>query len=184
MMRIWEKAGKPPLEMRRYMATQSPAKLSEATASKEGEEQEEEEEEGPSTSSKAAADTMRARMRSMEARLASLEGLLERQRMEWQAAVADLRGELESKRQLMQQKEEEELKKKEEAKEEEDLWRRKVRGTMTRFGKQLREMTEGGGKSPSEPAAWKTEGKKSKGEWGGETKDKEDVLQEALAHVG
>ncbi|XP_077169212.1 uncharacterized protein LOC143825076 [Paroedura picta] len=154
-------------------ATQSPAKIAEAKGSIEGEE-EEEEEEGPSTSAQAAADTMKARMRSMEARLASLEGLLEKQRRDWQAEVADLRGELERQR---QQKEEEELKKKE----EEDLFRRKVRGTMTRFGKKLREMAEGRGKKSSVAAARKNEGKKCKGKRGGGTKDQDDDAGEGTS---
>ncbi|XP_077157687.1 uncharacterized protein LOC143819680 [Paroedura picta] len=106
-------------------------------------EREGEEEEGPSTSSQAAAETIEARMQSVEARLASLEGLVEQQRRDWQAEVAEVRGELERQR---QQREEEEVKKKE----EEDLFKRKVRGTVTRLSKRLREMAEGGGKGAGE----------------------------------
>ncbi|XP_077207280.1 uncharacterized protein LOC143844167 [Paroedura picta] len=101
-------------------ATQSPSKMAKAPEREEGEE------EGPSTSGQAAAETMEARMRAMEARVTALE-----------AEVADLKGELEQQR---QQREAEELKKKE----DEDLFRRKVRGTVGRLCRRVREM-EGAG---------------------------------------
>ncbi|XP_077203950.1 uncharacterized protein LOC143842604 isoform X1 [Paroedura picta] len=105
-------------------ATQSPSKMAKAPEREEGEE------EGPSTSGQAAAETMEARMRAMEARVTALE-----------AEVADLKGELEQQR---QQREAEELKKKE----DEDLFRRKVRGTMGRLCRRVREM-EGAGEGSS-----------------------------------
>ncbi|XP_077203951.1 uncharacterized protein LOC143842604 isoform X2 [Paroedura picta] len=104
-------------------ATQSPSKMAKAPEREEGEE------EGPSTSGQ-AAETMEARMRAMEARVTALE-----------AEVADLKGELEQQR---QQREAEELKKKE----DEDLFRRKVRGTMGRLCRRVREM-EGAGEGSS-----------------------------------
>ncbi|XP_077180306.1 uncharacterized protein LOC143830971 [Paroedura picta] len=106
----------------RKTATQSPSKLAKLPEREEGEE------EGPSTSGQAAAETMEARMRAMEARVTSLE-----------AEVADLKGEMERQR---QQREAEELKKKE------DLFRRKVRGTMGRLCRRVREM-EGAGEGSS-----------------------------------
>ncbi|XP_077186129.1 uncharacterized protein LOC143833785 [Paroedura picta] len=120
-------------------ATQSPSKLAVAKLP----EREEGEEEGPSTSGQAAAETMEARMRAMEARVTSLEGLVEQQRRDWQAEVADLKGEMERQR---QQREAEELKKKE----DEDLFRRKVRGTMGRLCRRVREMAEAGGEGAGE----------------------------------
>ncbi|XP_077175126.1 uncharacterized protein LOC143841222 [Paroedura picta] len=124
MVKIWEKAGKPPLDMRRHMATQSPSKLATAPEREEGEE------EGPSTSGQAAAETVEARLRAMEARVTSLE-----------AQVAELKGEIEQQR---QQREAEELKKKE----DEDLFRRKVRGSVGRLSRRVREM-EGAGQGSS-----------------------------------
>ncbi|XP_077158760.1 uncharacterized protein LOC143820178 [Paroedura picta] len=109
---------------RKPEATQSPSKLAKLPEREEGEE------EGPSTSGQAAAETMEARMRAMEARVTSLE-----------AEVADLKGEMERQR---QQREAEELKKKE----DKDLFRRKVRGTMGRLCRRVREM-EGAGEGSS-----------------------------------
>ncbi|XP_077175217.1 uncharacterized protein LOC143828948 [Paroedura picta] len=105
-------------------ATQSPSKLATAPEREEGEE------EGPSTSGQAAAETVEARLRAMEARVTSLE-----------AQVAELKGEIEQQR---QQREAEELKKKE----DEDLFRRKVRGSVGRLSRRVREM-EGAGQGSS-----------------------------------
>ncbi|XP_077200427.1 uncharacterized protein LOC143840841 [Paroedura picta] len=105
-------------------ATQSPSKMAKAPELEEGEE------EGPSTSGQAAAETMEARLRAMEARVTALE-----------AEVADLKGELEQQR---QQREAEELKKKE----DEELFRRKVRGSVGRLSRRVREL-EGAGEGSS-----------------------------------
>ncbi|XP_077180341.1 uncharacterized protein LOC143831145 [Paroedura picta] len=87
---------------------------------------------------------MEAVVESQRARMAALEDLVERQRHEWQAVVAELRMELDIQRQLtaeLRQKEEDALKMKEEEKEEAS-WKKKARGTMTRLGRQLTELQE------------------------------------------
>ncbi|XP_077180385.1 coiled-coil domain-containing protein 88B isoform X2 [Paroedura picta] len=105
-------------------ATQSPSKMAKAPEREEGEE------EGPSTSGQAAAETMEARLRAMEARVTALE-----------AEVADLKGEMERQK---QQREAEELKKKE----DEQLFRSKVRVSVGRLSRRVREI-EGAGQGSS-----------------------------------